>query len=1257
MLDFTLEIDIEKVKKRLKELRETAHKSVKGTINEFDALDAAVLRLSSNMQRVGDKADLGGLEKKIKQAQRLLGEMDKAAIPEGATQKATERARRLTEAINQANDALERTERVGRSSSRGFNALQHEIQQVARELPALAYGPQVFFSALSNNIPMLADQIAQTRKELGGFKPVLKQIISSVISWQTLLVAGVTIFTMYGKEITQWVGSLFKGRKALDEMAAAHKAFNDTMRKGAIDAQGEVTKFRLLYKTATDTATAMERRTKAVDEIRKLYPSYLQGLSDEQILIGKAKGAYEEITASIYQTAKAKAALSKITELEELGLAVGLAPDEYKNRAEEAKRERERLQKEQVASQRTTGKIYTDNGELDDLYNFEGRIIQQQKKEQAAFSDWIDTQGDKFEWIKAQGIKTFDELNAYIATTTQALAPIATNALFDPEEEARAAQQAAEQRKRTEAEVVKELNNIKVEAQQAEIEAMPEGLPKQLAQIKFEYEQKKAAIAEGEKELIAKRREAGGSGLTEQEKAYIAQLRDAVERSYQMQVAEINKKAADEATKATEEATKAELSAMLGFLKEYGTIQQQKYAIAEEYNRKIAASTSEWEKQTLTKEREAALAKVSATAIKEQIDWAVVFSELGGMFKGVVQPTIDALRGYIATDEFKSLQSSDQQAIVDAYNKMLGEGDQTANFKDLGVAVNAYQVELQRMTDLTHEEAFSYEVLADAQKEYDRALKYGTDAEKQAAEQWLNTAKESANEVSEQVQVHGKALEEAQRNVSNTANILSSSMHNISGGLQKMKSDSLKSIYEGFGDVAKGISQRGGKVGDAFDKVAKAMDSVPIVGEILGLVDVFKDGVTDFLTSIIDTMFGAINNIINELLSGKIVASVAKSIGAGVGRWINAISFGAFDNWNGSNGKQVQAVTERLTLSNEYLRSSIDALKTSIDKTAGMQAVEAYQKAVEYQKQVIENTGDILGAQMGYHGSHHSNNYYIDKALKGTDWERISELVGERITKASQLWNLSPEQLKALQGGDYELFQKIATAGYYDKSKYLNDYIELADTIDEMTDKLNETLTGTSFDQLRDGFLNTLMDMDASAKDFSEDFAEYMMKSMLSAKIADQFEGELEKWYEKWASFAESGGGLDQAEIDALRQGYDEITQRMIEARDEIAQITGYGSSADEQKASARGFNSMTQEVGNELNGRFTDIQGKVTDIREYVLNAVELNRQGVNMATDIRDIAIQIRGDVAEIRDFTEVLPSMRDAIKAMDKTMKERL
>lgn len=202
---------------------------------------------------------------------------------------------------------------VGNYAS-GWNGLNVSIQQIARELPALSVSANTFFLAISNNLPMFVDELKKARIEYELAKksnqtaiPVFKQVLSSLLSWQTALVVGITLLSSYGGEITKWVGSLFDARKELDALEELQKDFNKAQLDGAKNAQDEAVRLNILYRAATDLERPMKERLTAVKELKREYPTYFNNIKDENILVGNASDSYINLAASIVAVAKARA--------------------------------------------------------------------------------------------------------------------------------------------------------------------------------------------------------------------------------------------------------------------------------------------------------------------------------------------------------------------------------------------------------------------------------------------------------------------------------------------------------------------------------------------------------------------------------------------------------------------------------------------------------------------------------------------------------------------------------------------------------------------------------------------------------------------------------------------------------------------------------------------------------------------------------------------------------------------------------------
>lgn len=208
---------------------------------------------------------------------------------------------------------------VGNYAS-SWNGLNVQTQQLLRELPSLTMSFNQFFLAISNNLPMFVDELKRASEEFKRMKsegqtavPVWKQLLGSLFSWQSALVIGITLLSAYSSEIIDWVASLFRGKKALDEIISVQDKLR-IAQKGAIrDTIEERIKLELLYKAATDNKKAMEERIVAANELKNTFPKLFDNYTKEQIMTGNAKDAYRLLTAQIIATAKAKRVMNEVT--------------------------------------------------------------------------------------------------------------------------------------------------------------------------------------------------------------------------------------------------------------------------------------------------------------------------------------------------------------------------------------------------------------------------------------------------------------------------------------------------------------------------------------------------------------------------------------------------------------------------------------------------------------------------------------------------------------------------------------------------------------------------------------------------------------------------------------------------------------------------------------------------------------------------------------------------------------------------------
>lgn len=755
----------------------------------------------------------------------------------------------------------------------------------------------------------------------------------------------------------------------------------------------------------------------------------------------------------------------------------------------------------------------------------------------------------------------------------------------------------AEKQKKEQQKTAEELLSLRRQNQQAGIDLMEEGTKKKLKQIDLDYQKELDAIKKQEKELLEKQK----GKLTPEQSAEISARYTNAENKRDKAIADI-----------TKEQLKAEQQALNDYLKEYGTFQQQKYAIAQEYAEKIKkvqeeSGANSAQVKLLEKQRDVAIQNKETEAIKANIDWVTVFGEFGSMFNDMIKPALEEAKKYIQTDKFKSSDQDSQKALIDAINQMeqsLG-GAGGLNFKKLGQDIKAYQLAEQNRLTAIEEEIMAHEKLEKAQDDYNKALKNGTEEEKQAAQNALETAQQNANAASMNVQAQTSAANEIQQNLTNTATAVKVNMENVTSGLQKLASGGIKNAYEGLLQIGKGA-------GGAMEKFADKLDKVPIVGWIISIIDVFKDGLSDFVGTLLDSVFNAVSGILSDVLSGDLFVTLGKSIRDGVSNIFNAISFGGFDSLinkiSGSNAKEVQEAIDRLTDRNEILGKSIDRLTDVMEKSAGSKSISAYEQAYKYQKEQIDNTLKIAREQARYSNSHHSWQYYMGWNDEQLRW--IRENVDKNFSGTNSLWGLTPEQMRELLSNAdiYEQIKSSGKGGYGERvMEKLEAYADQAGKLDELTEEINESLMQISFDGLRDNFLESLMDMDKDAKSFSEDFSEYMQRALLNFSMGELFDDELREWYNGIAKLMkENGGKLTKQQLEDARKEYDAMVQDAINERDKIAEITGYtGSSSSSQEASKKGFATASQDSIDELNGRFTALQISNEEIKNQMIAVV----------------------------------------------------
>ena len=848
------------------------------------------------------------------------------------------------------------------------------------------------------------------------------------------------------------------------------------------------------------------------------------------------------------------------------------------------------------------------------------------------------------------------------------------------------AKKLAEDRKKAQEELNEDLKQLQQENIDTDISQMQEGTEKKLAEIKNDYAKRKAEIDKQEAEFKKKNKEAGKkASLTSAQSNALNKARDLATQEYNKKLDEVNREA---------------LTSMRDYLKEYGSLYQQKQAIAEEYEEKIAKAQTEGEKKTLQQEKKKALANFDYESISMGIDWKGLMSGVGNMSKEMLKPMLEKLDAYTNTDKFQQADTQTQQKVVDLMQEIrtyLGT-DQNATWQNLAASITSFnQSILEYQTAVKNEELWNAK-LANAEKDlkngnitqeaFDKIKKSSDDASQAVvdAKNKMNTFGIKLNSATEAVTNYTSGLtaalnklgtwkgnegfsevQSAVGNIDALKGALDESLSTMGNGVAKTMGATIsKGLGSALDSIGGGITDM---MGSALGSIVGVVAQIPkLILNLASSIKSFVTGILDsftqllqleWLSDLVDSILGAVGNLIDaifdlpENLFKAIESIVVNGIGGlldtVLGRVGNILSLGALsskgpsDWFTNSNAEKVQKTIDRLTDRNTLLQQSIEDLTDAMENSFGSKATSYYEQAYKNQQETNKNYLDIAKAQASYHGAHNSwNKYWGGFGKEEMDW--IKKNVKADFN--GDLFSLSPEEMKLLRG-NVAIWEHIENTG---KGNYggrltekLNDYIDQAGKLDELSDKLKESLTQISFDSMKDSFVSDLMDMSKSAQDFADDFAEMMQKALLSYSMEDLINGDLKKLYDDWAkAIKDSDGQLTEADIEAFNKRYDDIVQEGLKRRDEWAKVTGYtGSSSSSQTATSGGWASMGQDTADELNGRFTALQIAGESIAQNMTTTI-------SQMESIVTLGISTNGAVLEIRNMMIMTNSyLEDIVK----------
>lgn len=1169
-------------------------------------------------------------------------------------------------AAEQASGRFQRN--VGNYAS-AWNGLGFSVQQVARELPSLAVSANTFFLAISNNLPILVDEIAKARKEYAAFKaelaagnkdvkavaPVWQQLTKSLISWQTALVVGLTLLSVYGKEIINWGKELVRGKNYVLDLSTAEQELAAARKKGIQDSIKERLELDLLYTKLKSASTLLKERTASINEWISKYPQYANVINEEKIDIDKLSIAYralgkEMMQRSIYQSYmdRAKDISNQIVDQEIKLRNQTKTLKEANKRVEEANKRLFAAQKnesdtysslrEKNAAQREfteanknleeQARIYSDiNNNVSKLKGNLGEFINSidvdklfpQPKE-GTYDYWqqqVQLADTALKQIKDTYLKTLKsgntngvpeevvkQYNALIKQKTEAEEKLKLyddkgltkeyNSIVDQQKKiSELLYKQATERKRKEQDLENQLT-------QSRIDAMAEGEAKIRAQRELDNKKEIQDLERQREDYIRTEIELQRKAFDEQENLRAKQTKNYKKRTFDASAVKVDTSAFDKILNNTILRQdiypyQEEMKYWNEYLKEYGTFQQKKAAINEEYNLKISEATTKGAKKSLEKEKENKLKEVSFEELKSSINFANIFGNLDAQSTEALVKMRDNLKEVI-NKAAKDIKPTDLKALQDAFKEI-----------DLKITVRNPLGELKNSAD-------NYRNATSA----------------------VIKAQEDLNTVIQGGEVITKVYTDENGKLTTRLLTLTQAENNLAAA----QSDRQKALSK--------LTQAANSIGQ------KGMEVVNAGNDVVGMLENFGVKVPEAISKTLDGI-GQVMSGLERIDLTKPFSAItgAVSVLAGVGNTIAGL-FGFGD----ADYSRYNEMVDEYNKLNEIWDELIDKKKEYIDMSYGPEAAKAGEEAIEIAKKSIESY-KLLGKERlnsGASTGSHSIGVRIRNSMSQELWDQWDEFaksigqnpdaIGGRLTG---LFDLTAEQLEKLKEEAPGFWSKLDG----DVQNYLNKIIEGEERIEDIQKDVQEQLTQTSFDSLFDSFIDTLMDMDASSKDFADNFGEYMRKAIFTQMFSKGYEDELRKWYDSFSAAMGKEGGITSSDTKDLRERLDIIVNGALEDRKAWEQIVGGGGTSTSQESSKKGFATMSQDSADELNGRFTALQIAGEEIKNQnqlqTMSILELkagmltisaNSSGIkDIASETRDLIRLSYEAITDIRDNTNVM------------------
>lgn len=1006
---------------------------------------------------------------------------------------------------------------------RKTNNLKMSFSQVARELPSLAMGPQMFFLAISNNLPMLTDAIADVRKQndmliASGKKavPVWKQLRGALFSWQTGLVTAITLIVVFYKDFSNWMKTISNGKKELSDVQKMQEALSKSQLEGSKAALDESNKLRILYNATQDASKSLNERNKAVDELQKKYPSYFGQLSNEEVLAGKASDAYDRLTQSIISSARARAAMNRMVE----------------------------EQSKVLDNEQKINDAYTRLTEAQNNYNTKKAIYDKGLEE--GFGSATAKIDARYDVTMADvAVKEIEkEIAGYrksIYESNKLVKELEKNIQADD-----IITETGTGGSSTKQDYATQLAEARLKAQQTveklRIQLMMDSREKRRAIAEQEYKETIADIDRTERETIATLDKSKKQGDIVTDADYKAVRDNAITQRALQQLA-LNKELEaidrDYYDKAAE--------AMIAYNKEYGTYQEKRAAIAAEYAKKILKAETEGERQTLQKQYKKDINALNFEEMKSGIDFAKVFGDIDIQSTESLKVLQDKLYDYI-NNAAKDLDPENLKELQDAFKAIDAELLERNPFDGLKQRVedmqNAAQ-ELEKAKDILErvqngeQMVDSYRTVTDAHGNTKIEKTYLT-AEK--ALQNYNKAKEKSEETTRN---YIKAEQKAKEQVDELAAAISSigdtvggeagEILNLIGGITSFVTTSID-----------GITQVGKTGAQALSAVEKASVILGIISSALQIMQKVNALVSDFGTKQYEKAaekYQEINKLTEAVNDYRIAVAEARA---------------EENNWFGGSG--LQSLKDYKDVQDEVIKANKEALMavqaTYVDKKGGDWILGPLKAIMAFGSML--SPWDKWRELWGYGGLPEGESYAMDNLRFETQAAKKGFLgIGRKNQKTVDLRQWVRDQNMG------ELFDENGFVNKDIAENLLNNYsdklvgetkatlehlLELREKYDEYIEQLHEYVA-SMYEPLVDNFVDGIWDWFDEGKSALDSFKDYasdtfrdivsdMLRTIVLDKVVDGLDEKIAAVYEEY-----SAGNITEKE---LMQKVAELTNQMI---------------------------------------------------------------------------------------------------------------